>query len=367
MLALIDSTKYLHNYQNKKCAEVFWQNETFSIVCNCCEMKTFDFDDFLLHFRNLHLQNDLPDELEKAQQNFEVNDLKYKLKYDNSTIHSDNINTDDFNLSKYDSRTDEDDSEFENYSSSYNDEDHIPKIMTASAKQTQCSQLTCDYCNKTYKLKTTLKKHIKNCHDDSNLYKCSQCNEKFQQERALNKHLRTKHTGFPCDKCDKVYKSRAGLHVHKYNHSDVRKFACDVENCSKSYFSPKLLQAHKRIVHRADYYFVCETCGYRTKKKNYLVVHVRSHTGEKPFICTECNKGFASQALLTEHKPIHSSERPHKCQECGATFVTSKSLYHHKHLHLGIKKYVCKVCGKAYAQAAGLSGHMRQHKIDPFK
>lgn len=58
---LINMLKALNTSQtlqlvDKKCAEIFFRKENcFTIICTHCELKTFNFEEYLLHFKNVHL------------------------------------------------------------------------------------------------------------------------------------------------------------------------------------------------------------------------------------------------------------------------------------------------------------------------
>ncbi|XP_004523587.1 zinc finger protein 420 [Ceratitis capitata] len=379
-----------------RCGEIIcYDNVNFTIVCVLCKMKIFEFDDFMLHYKNVHLRgnvhfsdsdNEGDGELEECIKDEEFENVEYLAELDecsakaaadvkplsilteptfspnkkNVTITAASVEpTDNDNAFEDGGVTDadEDNSKHDDDDGDGDDDNHILK------KPRKPKEYSCAHCQKRYTTERILKLHINMKHLRPKNHKCDQCSAEFMDQRSLDAHVRREHIGFSCTQCERVYKNSRSLHIHMKSHKGVKEFVCDFENCGKAFVTSTRLKVHQKI-HTDERNYICEICGYRTRQKDALVVHKRTHTGEKPFECTICRRRFISASLLTEHKPMHSTERPHKCDVCGATFSRSKALYHHKHLHLGVKKFVCKLCGRAYAQMAGLAGHMRQHKAE---
>lgn len=57
---------------------------------------------------------------------------------------------------------------------------------------------------------------------------------------------------FVCPTCQNIYPKRSLLRTHQRSHTGERPYACYVENCTKTFFTPSNLNRHLRQVHSLD-------------------------------------------------------------------------------------------------------------------
>ncbi|XP_070684386.1 zinc finger protein Aiolos-like isoform X2 [Pempheris klunzingeri] len=100
----------------------------------------------------------------------------------------------------------------------------------------------------------------------------------------------------------------------------------------------------------------CDICGLSCVSINVLLVHKRSHTGERPFHCTQCGASFTQKGNLLRHIKLHSGEKPFKCPMCSYACRRRDALSGHLRTH-SEKPFKCNHCNRSYKQRSSLEEH----------
>lgn len=111
--------------------------------------------------------------------------------------------------------------------------------------------------------------------------------------------------------------------------------------------------------------YSCAPCGFSCDRKKQLIVHRRTHKGQKPFVCTLCNKRFTYERYFSVHKCTNVAE-VHSCAVCNKQLAWRRSLILHQTQHTdGENIYYCSACNKSFATSWRLSAHEKVHNREP--
>ncbi|CAK1600282.1 unnamed protein product [Parnassius mnemosyne] len=249
-------------------------------------------------------------------------------------------------------------------------------------------KLTCEKCDKTFKLKIMLKRHLETCDKtpskspmkellvslepidagpaQSNKIDCEMCTTKFKTIDNLEKHMRVVHA--------------AVLNRNKYEQNENGKVSVPCFYCGQHFDDYYLHAAHFETCSKKDdsVNFTCPICQKVMTRKNSYFIHLkamhfeprlgnREEGSKQPFECRICSKKLASQDQLITHLAAHMSNI--NDNEDGAddgsrmshaeddTSVTSS--YSNAHVPSGPLK--CSMCEKRFTYKKALLSHEQRH------
>jgi KRAB domain-containing zinc finger protein len=219
------------------------------------------------------------------------------------------------------------------------------------AKLCFCKPEKCEICQKIYKNKNMLVLH-KLIHGAVSSHPCQYCNRKFVFASSLEQHLIADHRDklqFLCKGCNKVFHSKLELIIHR-----------------KSHPKPELKQKNKCSE------YLCYICGdvfdtFRKLWSHEKWVHEDSKRQQMSelknclkYICEVCGKIFKYPALLKNHSVVHQRTKEQlMCEVCGVVRKNKWLLKQHQFSHSSIREHICHVCHTAYKTSSALMTHER--------
>ncbi|GAB6021324.1 hypothetical protein CHUAL_003934 [Chamberlinius hualienensis] len=227
----------------------------------------------------------------------------------------------------------------------------------------------CPECGEIVKV-NLLRSHLVT-HTGEKPFPCQFCAETFTAKVTLASHVRTRHREkkFSCDYCPYKTQRRAKLAAHLEVHQEkaerVRKCLCEM--CGAGFFNGSSLKHHMRLHLPSELGGKTQICSFEGCRLSFrspseLVIHTRTHTGERPYLCGECGYSAKTKHQLTKHERSHNGQRPFKCRFCSYAAALSSQLLRHMRIHTGAKPYSCPYCNYTCNTHENLRKHVLKSK-----
>ena len=225
-------------------------------------------------------------------------------------------------------------------------EDLVNHLICHKKKQT----FKCSHCFIDFKSKYLLKRHMESHIEPS---ESPVVNFDIDQQ-ALHGAKGAEGTLF-CKVCGKNFLTKNSFEIHVSKHHEDRPHRC--VDCNKAFKLKSHLTEHIRIHNRLPD-FQCPSCEKAFYTQYKLKRHMRVHTGEKPFVCQKCGATFRNSGTLKRHTFTHETVTL-ECLVCGKKLKSMETLVVHNRTHTGEKPYICNICHFSGNDASNFRRHLK--------
>ncbi|XP_014210871.1 zinc finger protein Xfin isoform X1 [Copidosoma floridanum] len=225
----------------------------------------------------------------------------------------------------------------------------------------------CEKCNKSFHKRYLLRRHMKGCQNyrkdpGALLTRCRACERIFKDRASLQKHIENHHTLYDCHLCKETITSKLGIMTHnRMHHMHHPDLTCELESCRKLFRTKDDLESHRKDHKHHGNPNVCDFCGDTVENKLKLKMHILSlHRNEIGVSCGICLIPMNDPKDLKKHvEDSHPGvlDRPNTCQVCGKQYASKwKAFDHTKKCHGKVFR-TCKQCLAVFTTDVDLRSH----------
>ncbi|XP_026752672.2 gastrula zinc finger protein XlCGF57.1-like [Galleria mellonella] len=189
----------------------------------------------------------------------------------------------------------------------------------------------------------------------------SKCKERIKRKVYKKRTKFKSPASKKCTVCNRKCPNPSTLMIHMRSHSDEKPYPCS--SCDKKYKDSGTLKRHVERNHseNRERNFTCENCGKCFYSKSDVKIHMRIHTGETPYACSECPMKFTQISALLRHIKRHTGEKPYMCATCSKAFCSKEELKNHHKVHSNNKQFSCAICNVMFKYRNNLKKHLKLH------
>ena len=247
--------------------------------------------------------------------------------------------------------------------------------------------LQCNLCDSKFNCAVNFNKHKHYHNGTDDLLTCAECGKKLSCEFALERHLRAVHylhlfESFQCNFCEKSFSLKQTLikHVRNVHGSSGKKRTQACKFCKKQYAISGIYK-HQESCRKSDTFaeLKCPKCNMKFCRKEVLKKHIARKHSETSFKCETCFKRYRTEAYLESHiseqhpegtitfacpvcKDIFSDEKVYfnhlergkhfkeSCSKCDQVFTDRELYFDHQFYCVKASRSTCKFCGRPMAK-----------------
>ena len=231
--------------------------------------------------------------------------------------------------------------------------------------------LKCAECGKKLRSEFALECHLRAVHYSHlfESYQCNFCEKSFSVKQTLSKHIRNAHGSSSgkkrtqaCKFCKKQY-AISGVYTHEKTCRKSDTFAehncpeCNMKFCRKEVLKKHIARKHSQTS------FKCEMCFKRYRTKAYLESHISEQhpEGTITYTCALCKDIFSDEKVYFNHleSGVHFKD---SCSKCDQMFTNRELFFDHQFHCIKASMSTCKFCGRPMTKETLQTHLWKYHK-----